>query len=118
MIRYHDQMKGAGRDRSIASWTQIGLSGRVGLDRRDGDVVHPQATIAQTITAIVAANAMTTMAMSNAVLDCGRNGLNPMEATVKARVFKSECIRDPVERDEPFTERNGDQIDTPDADLV
>lgn len=117
----HDEMERSGRDRAVASGAEIGLARRIRLNRGHGHLVHhdgpPQATIAQMTTAAVASSAMTTMAMSRAVLVWGRNGLNPMADTVNGSRSKSEHGGDPVDDDKALTEADGDQIDPPDADL-
>ena len=68
-------------------------------------------------TAAVASSATTTMAMSRAVLVCGRNGLKPMVDTVNGPRCKSEHGGDPVDGHEPGTEADCDQIDPVDADV-
>ena len=73
---YHD-VEGAGIDAGFAARADVVLSRRVRLDRHNG-FVHP--AIAQMITPAVAASATTTIPISNAVLRCSRNGLNPISA--------------------------------------
>ena len=120
-IGNHHEMKRPGWDRPVTPRAEVGLPRRIRLDRGNGDLVHhddrPQATIAQMTTAAVASSATTTMAMSSAVLVCGRNGLKPMVDTVNGSRSKSEHRRDPVNGDEPGTEADCHEVDPVDADL-
>lgn len=69
----NNEMKGAGRNRVLASRADVGLAGRIRLDGSDR---HPE-KIAHATTARIAISAMTIAAMSAALLFCSRNGLNP-----------------------------------------
>ena len=79
-IRYHNQMKGAGRNNAFATRAHVFLARLIGLDRADGYVEKS----AHAISASTAPTASTTIAMSSAELFCGRNGLNPIPETVTA----------------------------------
>ena len=69
-----DQVEGSRGDRVVAARTDVGLPGRVGLDRCDRQVPKR----AHRTTPNVTAKAPTTRAMSRKLFDCGRNGLKPM----------------------------------------
>ncbi len=78
VVGHDHKMKRSGRDGALAPRTDVGLAGGVGLNGCDGDLVHRQAKIAHTTTATVTISATTTIAMSNVVCSCWRNGLSPM----------------------------------------
>ncbi len=73
LVRNHDKMERARRDRQLASRAEVFLLCLVRLDQIDGYVEK----IAHAITANVASTAMTTTAMSRADFSWVRKGLNP-----------------------------------------
>lgn len=79
MVGYYDQVKRSWRNGALAPGTEIRLAGCIGLNWRNGDLVHRQAKIAHTTTAVVTSRATTTIKTSNVVFSCCRNGLSPME---------------------------------------
>ncbi len=117
MIGNDDEMERARRNRPVATRAEIGLPRRIRLDRSNGDFVHRSAEDGPDDHRQRHQCGDDDHGDVERSLRLGSKRIQSHVATVNGRGSKSEHVGDPVDRDEPRAEADGDQIHPPDTDL-